>query len=144
MKHGRMWRGLVELFPQPHSLLCPVLRCVFSSTALSGFLGNTKCAGILLGAEEKLLCHLQGLFVCVLPAFLGKARPPTVLQGRLCGDGGRGERGGSRLGYLPSPVFCTAHLQLGVLRGSQNQNAVGRRGHLGAFHRANLSYPSDE
>lgn len=79
--------------------------------------------------QRKFLCHLQGVFVYVLPALLGKAQPPTVLSGK------RGA--GKFVSCLPSPVFCTAH------HTQKLPNPKGSRGHLGAFHPADLLYPSE-
>lgn len=90
MECGRMWRGLVEQFPN-RTLPCRVLRFVFRLAALCGFLGNTKYCGILLvpkksfyATSESCLCIL-----CLLP--LGRLSFRLSCRGELCGDRGRGK-----------------------------------------------------
>lgn len=107
MEHGRMWRGLVEQFPNP-TLLCPVLRFVFSLAALRGFLGNTKYCGILLVPKKSFYATSESC-LCMLP-LLPSERVSFRLscRGDCVGIGGEGSGGVSVTAACP--LLCATQL----------------------------------
>lgn len=102
MECGRMWRGLVD-----PTLLCPVLRFVFGSTALRGFLVNTEYSGIL-SAKRKVFM-LAPRFVCVCPPCF-----PWECSASVCPAvetlWGTEERGAKNFVSAAFPLLCSAQL----------------------------------